>query len=42
VGKYDAAVMGVPFDGGATYRPEAACKNFVYCFFGEHFRIPPL
>ena len=21
VGKYDAAVMGVPFDGGATYRP---------------------
>ncbi len=23
VGKYDAAVMGVPFDGGATYRPGA-------------------
>src|SRR5918996_339527 len=21
VGKYDAAVLGVPFDGGATYRP---------------------
>ncbi len=21
VGKYDAAIMGVPFDGGATYRP---------------------
>ena len=21
VGKYDAAVMGVPFDGGTTYRP---------------------
>jgi agmatinase len=23
VGKYDAAVMGVPFDGGTTYRPGA-------------------
>jgi agmatinase len=23
VGKYDAAVLGVPFDGGATYRPGA-------------------
>jgi len=23
VGKYDAAILGVPFDGGATYRPGA-------------------
>ena len=26
VGKYDAAMMGVPFDGGATYRPGLAVR----------------
>ena len=26
VGKYDAAIVGVPFDGGATYRPGARVR----------------